>query len=348
MACGLCLGIVLICLVQAEHVCCLWARDAQSSQIQNGNAYVGFSQQDGRYGGTYPQNEFRQALDQSLSVGNAANGGYYPTKMYSRPHQSSVKIAHSNPLSNHNWRITKFISGSQRKPFPGLFSDLASGSSLIKCNGVTHVMQGTPSSTKYLLSSVQSPFREGFHSNQHVAPKPPTADAPAYYSQTGSSRLFSQIGPPVPDRPPAQMQTSASAPARRVSTHHASEPSTRTTYTLTDARKPHISTLFPSFIPANSNHQTPRTRYSAQGTHHFPASVRIAAGTSSQMFAPTQIYRIPQRFGGYDIRRLKEPAVQQCQTPISPPPQQGPTYLTQGPSVHQGVTWRRFKPHPGH
>ncbi|XP_029299261.1 protein FAM186A-like isoform X13 [Cottoperca gobio] len=76
MACGVHLGIFLLCFIQAEHVRCLWASQAQK---QNDNTYVGFSQQQRGFG-HYPQNQVRQASpssarSSSLSAQSAVIGG---------------------------------------------------------------------------------------------------------------------------------------------------------------------------------------------------------------------------------------------------------------------------------
>ncbi|XP_034417609.1 uncharacterized protein LOC117750480 [Cyclopterus lumpus] len=212
MACGVHLGILLICLVQAEHVRCLWATQARG---QNSNTYVGFSQQRGGPGGSYPQNELRQASgspgsaqSSSFNTDPDVSSGYsqrFPSSRYtqavSRPAKSgfaSVKLAQSSSESKPNWRTTTLNQEHvqkmpKKKPF-AFSGSIAGGSSLSK------------------------------------------------YHQTPVSKK--RTGPGQQGSP---------------------------------------------------------------GTSHSRTS---STGTSGQGFAPSRNHNIPQRFGGFAIRRLKEPADQ--------------------------------------
>ncbi|KAL6100389.1 uncharacterized protein ACO6RY_07547 [Pungitius sinensis] len=72
MSCGVRLGILLICLAQAERVCCLWAAQA--------DAQKGFSPQSSGFGGNFPQDQLGQAAGppgpaQSTSPGSEIGGG---------------------------------------------------------------------------------------------------------------------------------------------------------------------------------------------------------------------------------------------------------------------------------
>ncbi|XP_062420804.1 uncharacterized protein LOC119229345 isoform X2 [Pungitius pungitius] len=76
MLCGVRLGILLICLAQAERVCCLWA----TQDAQKGNAHVAFSPQSSGFGGNFPQDQLGQASGspdpaQSSSLGSEIGGG---------------------------------------------------------------------------------------------------------------------------------------------------------------------------------------------------------------------------------------------------------------------------------
>ncbi|XP_040908482.1 serine-rich adhesin for platelets-like [Toxotes jaculatrix] len=478
MACGVHLGILLICLVQAEHVRCLWATQAQSSQRQNGNRYVGFSQQDGglrRLGGSDSQNQFRQA---SISLGSdwrsslnprtAVSSGYNQglssssyTHGVSQPAQSgysSVRLVQSSSVSKPNWRVKNTeevnVQKVPKKQFLGLSTSIASGSSVSRHsqnqNDVSDigkrrtwpVQQGTQSTGQYLSgtpASVQRPSteRDSFSSASHqaAAQKHPSAAAKprAYYGQRGfsqskkSSSLFSA------GESQAQMQTSVSVPARRVSSHRgtaASKPSlvsftqndrTRNDPPKTEAGKVYRSKLFPvtggsaegSYRPTShmaSRHAThtqslpapykqnapvsfePRSlkmatsqrfnnkhtsaeqapssassvqapwdsRNPAQGARNLPTSRSSSSrsssgvGTSPQRFAPSRIHNIPQSFGGYAIRRLKEPVdqkevgVQKPQEAYTSPPRQAASHQSQGQGVHQKSKWTRIKLHQGY
>lgn len=85
----------------------------------------------------------------------------------------------------------------------------------------------------------------------------------------------------------------------------------------------------------------------------LPASRGGSAGTSTQRFAPTRTHRIPQRFGGFSIRRLKEPADQKevsVRTPqqtYTAPSWQSASYRPQVQSVHPESQWKRIRPHLG-
>ncbi|CAK6961104.1 uncharacterized protein LOC121912395 [Scomber scombrus] len=325
MACGIHLGIFLICLVQAEHVRCLWASQAQSSKRQNGNAYVGFPQQDSglRLGGSYLQNQFRQAStdpDSAQSSSFNMQAGYSQgpssrdyTQGVSQPAQNSyfsVKAGKSSLLSNPNWKTSSLAQlNAQKVPKRefGLSTYIVSGTTLNSSHKKQNspinsrtwpVQQGTQRTSQYLSSSsasVKSP-RESFSfkpaSSQMAAQKPSsTANAPAYYWQKQAPKDFS---PRAPDqqRKIVKMQTSASAPARRVSS-------------LRSAKAPKKPFNFstsnegPRYSPSQSGAGNP-----SLSIYQQKGSPNSRAGTSGQRFAPTKTHNIPERFGGFAIRRL--------------------------------------------
>ncbi|TMS18125.1 hypothetical protein E3U43_010451 [Larimichthys crocea] len=248
MDCGVHLGILLMCLVQAEHVRCLWAAEAQSSQRQSGNRYVGFSQQDSglkRFGGRYPQNQLRQAQSSSFNTDTAvssshsqglSNRGY--TQTLSQPAQSghpSVKLVQSSLLSKPNSRPVKAQEVPKRK-FTGLSTAIASGGSVSQYNkkqsdltdiskkSTWPILQGTPRARKYPSSSsasVQIPSSESKLASHQVAQKVPSAaETQAYYGQRASPRKSSSLFNPVSpeqQKSPVQVKTSATARARKVS-----------------------------------------------------------------------------------------------------------------------------------
>nr|XP_046274232.1 uncharacterized protein LOC124074928 [Scatophagus argus] len=368
MACGVHLGIILICLVQAEHVHSLWATQAQSSWRQNGNKNVGLSQHNsgpGRFGGSYSQNQLRQASAQSSSFNTEtalsstyrkgySSSGYAQT--LSQPAQrgpSTVqfKLVQSSLLSKPNWQVTKSHQvNAQKVPKKrphGLKADIATGTSL-------------------------------------------ASKIPAY-GQTSfsprSSKLFS-AGAPVLQKNSVRRQTSASAPARRVSSHRTSKPShfsssrnerNRNHPSKVETGKTYKSKLFPknggnpqgsceppsicskatnyaSYSPSLpvSNKQRPKSTgqrlgYKPRDTTTNPISDRNRQG-KSQIFAPTRTHNVPQRFGGYAIRRLKKRTDQK--TVSVRKPQQTYTALSwrsepsksHVQSAHKESKWQRIRP----
>ncbi|MEQ2252125.1 hypothetical protein ILYODFUR_018480 [Ilyodon furcidens] len=68
MTCGLDLGILLICLVQAELVCCSRAKEAL--RPQNSNTYAGFSPPDSKPSkfSRHLQDKFREGFSSPRSV----------------------------------------------------------------------------------------------------------------------------------------------------------------------------------------------------------------------------------------------------------------------------------------
>ena len=331
---------------------------AQSSLRQNSNAYVGFSQQQSGQGGlasNYPQNQLRLASAQSRSFNTdpAASSSRFSqvyssgsdTNPYSQPAQrghSSVRLAQSSSLSKPNWRPAKSNHANAQtvpKNSFGLSTSIASGSSVSKYkkrNDVTNVskkrtwpvQQGTAYVSKYVSSSsaaVQTPR------SLSAAQKTPSAAAtsasygPRSYVPVKSSSQFS-VGAPA-----LQMQTSATARARRVSSHHSSKASKPSRFSPlqnerreNDPSRTEVGNRYQSklFQPTGRNVQGSQSLPASQKQNalnlqprsytstRLPASAGSGTGTSGQRFAPTRTYNIPDRFGGFAIRRLKEPADQ--------------------------------------
>ncbi|XP_034401476.1 uncharacterized protein LOC117739274 [Cyclopterus lumpus] len=343
MACGVHLGILLICLVQAEHVRCLWATQAQRP---NGNTYVGFTPQGSGFGGSYPQNQLRHASGSLGSAQNSSlntdpigsgssqrfpNSGY--TQTLSQPAKSgydSVKLVQSSAQSKPNWRTTKLnwehLQSMPKKRIFGLSASIAGGSSLSKYDQTPiskkrtlPVQQGTPSKSNHRSSSSES-FqgpRESYsfkpYSHQTAAQK-----ALVNTGLMGSTMKYSRPssgGAAEPRRIPVRTKTSASSPARRVSSLRGSA-----------ASKPSRFSSLQNERTRNNPSQTEAwERYSSKvvpvNARNLPASRTSSVGTSGQGFASSTIYQIPQRFGGYAIRRLKEPA-QQKEVSVGKTPQQ--------------------------
>lgn len=327
----------------------------------------------------------------------------------------------SGSLSKPNWRGTKLnrvkVQEAPKQNF-GLSTSIASGSSVSKYSqkqnnlpdiskrGTWPVQQGMPHAINYLSSSsasIQSPSSKSKSaSHQSAAQNVPgaAAETPAFYGQTGfspmkSSSLFG-AGAPV------RMQTSASAPARRVTSHRRSQashfpapqsklfhvkggyhgsykPSSMSSMTsshlgyspslpVSNEQNAHVSfrpemptseglSYKPSYtssgqIPSNANsHQvSSNSRNTAQGAGGLPASGNSHSGASRRHFAPTVIHSIPERFGGFAIRRLKTPAdhreasVKKPQKTYTAPSRQRESSRLQVQSIHPESKRMRIRP----
>ncbi|XP_038581385.1 uncharacterized protein LOC119907769 [Micropterus salmoides] len=253
MACGVHLGILLICFI--DHVCCLWATEAQSSQSQNGNRYVGISQQDvgpGRPGGNYPQNQLRQAYvsqgsaqSSSLNTNTAVSRGYsrglfssgYPQALSQSAQGGYASVVPERRAgSKPNWRTRKL--NRVKVPtwqLPGLATPVASGGFVSQYNRnqdnvldnskkrTWPVQHGTPRASKQHRSSASAqrssksyPFTMASHQSAAQKARSASAKSPVYNIATGSSSLFS-AGALAPQTHSVRLPTSGSAPARRVS-----------------------------------------------------------------------------------------------------------------------------------
>lgn len=386
---------------------------AQSSRRQNGNAYVGFSQQQseqGRLASNYPQNQLRLASAQSRSFNTEPAASSSSSRFsqvyssgsdanpYSQPAQrghSSVRLVQSSSLSKPNWRPAKSNHANAQtvpKNSFGLSTSIASGSSVSKYNKQSDftnvskkrtwpVQQGTAHVSKYVSSS-------------SAAVKAPSAAAslasygPRSYAPVKSSSRFS-VGAPA-----LQMQTSATARARKVSSHRSSKAFKPSRFSppqnerrVNDPSQTGVGNRYQSklFQPTGGNAQGSQSLPASEKQNalnfqprsytstKLPASEGSGTGTSGQRFAPTRTYNIPDRFGGFAIRRLKEPAdqkvsvrkpqqsyttswqsaslQQQQQAHLAPPQKQQahPTfpqqaYKPQVQSVHREGKWKRVRP----
>ncbi|XP_031597585.1 uncharacterized protein LOC116321781 isoform X2 [Oreochromis aureus] len=346
-ACGAGLGILLIFLVQAEHVCCSWATQTYSPQMRNGNRYVGFPQQDGRLrrlDGSYSQDQIRQAFisprvahSSSLSTGTTVNRGYSEGLSASSYEQTA-----SEPARN----LVRL-------------SAVAGRNSL---NRLGENQNSLPDSRKEMTW----PFQRGTLQTSKAG----SSSSASLQTLTGSSS-FKPASFQKPASAVVRGQTSASAPAKRV-TQHKSEPlgisrdfavhgfgetwlpvntgntqigympsstsnmmvSYKPSYTFTDQR------------PTSSNPQAPwGIRNPAQELHSLPAYGSNTVGNLAQRFAPTRIYEVPEHFGGYAIRRLGDEEVDQVPQTTTPPPQQM-EYLNPSKSEHPYAKWMRIKLRP--
>ncbi|XP_031597582.1 uncharacterized protein LOC116321781 isoform X1 [Oreochromis aureus] len=377
-ACGAGLGILLIFLVQAEHVCCSWATQTYSPQMRNGNRYVGFPQQDGRLrrlDGSYSQDQIRQAFisprvahSSSLSTGTTVNRGYSEglsassyEQTASEPARNLVRLVQSSLMTKPNWYTNVKSVNSQEVPnrSPFRLSAVAGRNSL---NRLGENQNSLPDSRKEMTW----PFQRGTLQTSKAG----SSSSASLQTLTGSSS-FKPASFQKPASAVVRGQTSASAPAKRV-TQHKSEPlgisrdfavhgfgetwlpvntgntqigympsstsnmmvSYKPSYTFTDQR------------PTSSNPQAPwGIRNPAQELHSLPAYGSNTVGNLAQRFAPTRIYEVPEHFGGYAIRRLGDEEVDQVPQTTTPPPQQM-EYLNPSKSEHPYAKWMRIKLRP--
>lgn len=404
--------ILLICLVQAEHVHSLWATQgkqdrnvlldiggfynlwiytptslaAESSQTQNGKRYVGFSQQDSGLrrqlsaASSYPQNQLRHASAQSSSFDRdfAESSGYGQglsksgyTQALSQPAQSaSVRLVKSNLLSKHNWQgkdSNKLRAKDvPKKGFFGLSAAIASGSSVSKTKkkqndlvdvserGTWPVQQGALHASKYPSSSSALTHNPSSKSKlaspwsaAQFAPRA-AAGMPAIYGQKSHTPMRSPSLFGAGD--PVQMQTSASSPARRVTSRQASRSpaSRRPQFNMNGGygegyKPPSMSSMTSAHLNSGGSivsskliaYENSRLQKPTSGRLHSTSSVQIPSNTGSyqaswnsnpaaqganggngrsetsgQRFAPTRTYNIPPHFGGFAIRRLQTPGDQ--------------------------------------
>nr|XP_033950753.1 DNA-directed RNA polymerase II subunit RPB1-like isoform X5 [Pseudochaenichthys georgianus] len=249
MTCGVHLGIVLIVLVQAEHVRCLWA--SKAAQSKNNNTYVGFRQNNREAGDDYLQNRLRPALSRNLNIPSAvgsrfswgpSTGGY--TQTVSQPAKSGLAKVR-----------------------------LVQGSSVSKPN-----LNRVPKQRVYGLSTAIA----GSYSLSKSSNK----------DEGKSSSLFG-AGAPEPNQIPARTKTSSSVRAKLVSkTDKPSRPSAPKNPSQTEVVNPYK--LF------SGNAGNARGSYKA-------TSMASSSSTSGKKLAPTKTHIIPDKFGGYAIRRLKAP-----------------------------------------
>ncbi|XP_031710187.1 uncharacterized protein LOC116387345 [Anarrhichthys ocellatus] len=295
MAYGVNLGILLICLIQAEHVLCLWATQAQG---RNGNTNVGFSQQGSGFGGSDPQNQLRQASGsrgsaQSSSFSTEVSSGYsqrFPISAYTqgvseaaRRGYASVRFMPSSSKSKPNWPKTRLSHENvQKRPNDfGLSTNIASGSSISKYDPALlrrkrtwPVQQSTSSTSNYRLSSSESiqSLRESYSF------KPASHQSAA---QKASS--LSSTGDAGPHRIPARTRTSASAPARRVYSRRSSVASK------------------PSYFPSLQNKITRNNPSQTEAGNQYPSKpVPVNAGNAQGTYKPASASHMASSHQSYN------------------------------------------------
>ncbi|XP_056290631.1 uncharacterized protein LOC130206607 [Pseudoliparis swirei] len=181
----------------------------------------------------------------------------------------------------------------KKKPF-AFSGSIAGGSSLSKYDKTPisekrtrPVQQGTPSRSSYRSSSpasLQSP-RGSFKSS--AVPETPASSGRKGSSTSTKSSSQSRAGA-ASRRIPVRTKTSASVAARRVSSRRRTK--------LRNKPSPTRAVNPSQLVPVSVS--------------NLPSSWTSSTGPSGQGFAPSRTYNIPQSFGGFAIRRLKEPADQ--------------------------------------
>ncbi|XP_061902298.1 uncharacterized protein LOC133649665 [Entelurus aequoreus] len=277
MACGIHLGLLVICLVQAEHARCLWAQEAQR---QSDNAYVGYLQQGLARGN--PQNQFRQASSVLASAQSDSGVASKVKVTVQSEHDgySSVKVLRRRPGLSQQ-------SALKPKKSPGLdlSTSIASSGTLNK-----HKSQQTKGNRKSSGSRRVGLPNKKAASAPSLAAKQQKPHRQVPRKQQNKARLFvAGYGAReyVPD-----MQTSATGAGSN-----------------TDLKPSHAGTSHQSkgfhgygWVPKHS-HAHPGNRRNPQ----HGSSEKVDSG---KKFAPTDVLRIPKRFGGHAIRRMKAPKPQ--------------------------------------
>ncbi|XP_068189824.1 uncharacterized protein [Antennarius striatus] len=322
MACGVHLGNVFICLVLAEHVCCLWATQAYSSQRQNSRD---FSQQNSGQGG-YTQNQLRQSNTEATFSRGSGH----------RISSVGYKLVRSSSSPKPNWGLKETNAQKVSKGTLDLSANIVGSSSFSQHNRNQNYYTGITRKFPVLLSplSKKETTAERSHSAAVVTPS------------SGGQRLHSPKesfpSSAVPSNS-VQTQTSATVQGRRVSPHRRTKP--HFSNFLNEARELHHSkqasshqwhaqslpvygqnsyiNLQPhglekptrqvlSYKPGSTGGNSVQTswdgRNPTKGAYYPPADGDYGNGTAVQLFAPTKMYSIPEHLGGFAIRRLAEPA----------------------------------------
>ncbi|XP_034082334.1 DNA-directed RNA polymerase II subunit RPB1-like isoform X2 [Gymnodraco acuticeps] len=280
MTCGVHLGIFLIVLVQAEHVRCLWASQAQS---KNNNTYVGFRQNNREAGVNYLQNRLRQAQSRNLNIPSAvgsrfswgpSTGGY--TQTVSQPAKSGlakVRLVQGSSVSKPN------LNRVPKQRFHGLSSAIVGSDSLSK------------SSNKDTQKS-SSLFGAG-------APEPNQTPARTKTSSSVRAKLVSKTDKPSrPSAPKNPSQTEVVNPYKS-KLFSGNAGNARGSYKATS-----MASSYGTSLESNVGNG-PIFKPHSYSTSYGSKSSR--EGTSGKKLAPTKTHIIPDQFGGYAIRRLKAP-----------------------------------------
>ncbi|XP_071060848.1 muscle M-line assembly protein unc-89-like isoform X1 [Pseudochaenichthys georgianus] len=278
MTCGVHLGIVLIVLVQAEHVRCLWASKAAQSK---NNTYVGFRQNNREAGDDYLQNRLRPALSRNLDVPSAvgsrfswgpSTGGY--TQTVSQPAKSGlakVRLVQGSSVSKPN------LNRVPKRRVYGLSTAIAGSYSLSK------------SSNK----------DEGKSSSLFGAGAPEPNQIPARTKTSSSVRAKPVSKTDKPSRPSASKNPSQTEVVNPYKLFSGNAGNARRSYKATS-----MASSYGTSLESNVGNG-PIFKPRSYSTSYDSKSSRER--TSGKKLAPTKTHIIPDKFGGYAIRRLKAP-----------------------------------------
>ncbi|KAM9737711.1 uncharacterized protein ACNS7B_013315 [Menidia menidia] len=328
MACGLGLGILLV-LVQAEHVRCLWAPEAQGSLT--GNKYAGFSQQDGRLrqlGRVSPQSQVRQVFVSPRSLQSIRQTT--ATTAQRGPHQRLPTSSYAGALSQTAQSPRPLPSHLVSKPNrQSVYSNRVGAPTVAKKSfGLSTAIASGATAHQRPQKALPGLGRTGSMSMKRPKKRLPSSSPSAQRPEKSySATLFGPVGQ-APPGSHVRMQTYARAPAKKVVGRKLRGPKPRSW-----AAHPYMG-----------------QQYSVNGAKiqgsYKPRSSRV--GDSAPGYAPVSVYDIPHLFGGSAIRRLRESTDQKkvmVQKPRQTPTtfrQKMANYKLQLPNVHPESKWSRF------
>ncbi|XP_029023896.1 uncharacterized protein LOC114866287 [Betta splendens] len=294
MACGVHLGILLVCLVQAERARCSWSQQAPASQRRGGGGYAGSGPLQG---------ELRQA---PVSAASAHGGGLSEWTHASADGRQT------------SWRRVKV----QKLPPAHLdwFTPISSGSSI---NHFTSKKTSHDQSNQYLFSNGVSPSKTSDSQSPAQRPQGSAAGSPGPVGADASSEgqtLACGLGKRVTSRrrhgsskaprfPPPPNERPPQIPVRR-----------NPPQSSTPASNAAVSCA--SYAPDWPRGQSAARSPSKRG--RFGSASGAGSGRASRTFS------IPQRLGGHAIRR--PPAWSEQEGRILKP-QQPASYKPRGQKV---------------
>ncbi|XP_058475535.1 uncharacterized protein LOC131447649 [Solea solea] len=298
------------------------------------------------------------------SVPNNFNTQKAETPQKSRFDLSTSIVSGNSVPNNFN---TQKAETPQKSRF-GLSTLIASGNSVSKYStekSYTAIRprswpeeQGTRRTGQYLPRSSEFSLERNYltsSSQQSAAQRPRSspANTPAFSSQGRSSApppaqkasLF-RSNSYVPYK--VQMRTSATAPARRLTSKHArlSSAGPDNTYQSESAPNMDSSAVFAPRsmqVKTNQRFNNNNPRYTSEQNQAGVSSLwntnagqpgsNPGSNAGSQRFAPTKTLSIPERFGGFAIRRLRDPVHQK---PAPPQRHAAPSQKTASYDPQQG------------
>uniref|UniRef100_A0A1A8PE82 Uncharacterized protein n=1 Tax=Nothobranchius rachovii TaxID=451742 RepID=A0A1A8PE82_9TELE len=322
--------LLLIVLVQAEHVWCSLPNEAQ--RFQHGNTYAGLQLLDEEPRKlSNPQNKVRRILvspnllknhfsNVRPSVKQGSSKGL-PTRSYlevlSQPAQGSARLVKSHLVPRTSGRRPASLQANAQAESKHLGRKRAWAD-----------VRGSPRSYPTSLSTSRE--RYSFSPASLSA-----AEKPTMFSEMGSPAFL--FGPVAPgSHGSAKMQTYARGPATRVYSNSAS-PGLRAGSSFLRNVAPNQGSEARSWLRASAPSRT---------------SLGLAVPRSVQMGVPQDsatVYEIPSQYGGFAIRRVKEPdnqkqAGQMLQQISKPAPQLMVAYPN-FPNGHLETKWSRLSQH---